>query len=107
MLHQIANEQLRFVLCSILLAFGGLCVTMQTAAVSKGLSIRTYFKGKLLQTLFSFLLALPAATLPFTDSALPALILYTIAICTVPIILHYFKKTIAFHRQMIYNTAKP
>ena len=57
-LQRIADIPVRFVICSTLLAFGGLCVTMQTISVTKGLSMIQYFKGKLLQTLFSFLLSL-------------------------------------------------
>lgn len=48
-LTEIEHLPLRFVLCSVFLGFGGLCVTMQTyfaaANVNKGL----YFPGKLLQ----------------------------------------------------------
>lgn len=57
MLGQLENEGLRFVLASTLLAFGGICVTMQTASVTAALSLKLYFPGKLLQTCFSFLLA--------------------------------------------------
>ena len=48
---------LRFVICSGLLAFGGLCVTMQTISVSAGMGLGWYFPGKLLQTLISLVLA--------------------------------------------------
>lgn len=47
----------RYIICSGLLAFGGLCVTMQTLSVAKELSLRQYFLGKLLQTVFSLILA--------------------------------------------------
>jgi len=40
-----------------MLAFGGLCVTMQTASAAKGLSLNTYLIGKLLQALLSILMA--------------------------------------------------
>lgn len=56
-LSRIDSEGLRFIFAAVFLAFGGLCVTMQTASVADGLSLRTYFPGKLLQTLVSFLLA--------------------------------------------------
>ena len=42
----------------ILLAAGGLCVTMQTASVAKGISMRYYFLGKTIQVIFSILLSL-------------------------------------------------
>lgn len=60
-LYAVANERLRFLICSGILAFGGLCVTMQTLSVTRGLSLRYYLAGKLLQTLFS--VALSAAVL--------------------------------------------
>lgn len=53
----IQNIELRFYICSGLLAFGGLCVTMQTVSVTSGLSLRYYFPGKLLQTALSILIA--------------------------------------------------
>lgn len=56
-LMQVQEESQRFLICSGILAFGGLCVTMQTAAVTNGLSLRYYLLGKLLQTLFSLLLS--------------------------------------------------
>lgn len=56
-LIRIDSEGLRFVIAAVLLAFGGLCVTMQTASVAKGIPLSLYFPGKLLQALISFLLA--------------------------------------------------
>ena len=53
MLSQISDIRLRFVLCSGMLAMGGICVTLQTMSVTKGLSVKHYLFGKLLQTLFS------------------------------------------------------
>ena len=49
-LNQIESLPLRFFLCSGLLAFGGLCVTMQTACTIGTLPLRPYLRGKLLQT---------------------------------------------------------
>jgi len=54
----IENMDMRFVLCSGMLAFGGLCVTMQTISVSNGLSIQHYLLGKFIQTSFSITAAL-------------------------------------------------
>ena len=53
----VPDISLRFVICSGILAFGGLCVSMQTMSVTKGLSLSRYFAGKLLQTVFSLILA--------------------------------------------------
>ncbi len=55
-LSALPSEALRFLLCGGMLAFGGLCVTMQTMSVTKGLSLKYYLAGKGLQTLLSLLL---------------------------------------------------
>ena len=43
------EEDLRFVLAAGMLGFGGLCVMMQSVGVARGLSLKLYFPGKLLQ----------------------------------------------------------
>ena len=57
MLTEIGNESLRFLVCSVLLAFGGGCVAMQTGAVIPGLSLLPYLKGKLMQTIYALSLS--------------------------------------------------
>ena len=57
-LFQILQEPIRFVLCSGMLSFGGICVLLQTKSVINGLSIRPYLLGKLMQTGFSVALAI-------------------------------------------------
>ena len=52
------NQTLQFVLCSIVLSFGGLCVLLQTKSVVGSLSMKKYFPGKLLQSIISALLAI-------------------------------------------------
>lgn len=47
----------RFLLCSCFLSLGGICVLLQTASVTQGLSLRYYLEGKLCQTLFSLMLS--------------------------------------------------
>lgn len=56
-LASIEDTSLRFLICSGILAFGGLCVTMQTVSVTKGLRLKYYLLGKGLQTLLSLLLS--------------------------------------------------
>lgn len=56
-LASISDTSLRFILCSAMLALGGICVTMQTMSVTYGLSLRYYFIGKLLQMIFSFVIS--------------------------------------------------
>lgn len=59
----IENVGLRLIICSALLAFGGLCVGMQTASVAANVDRRLYFPGKVLQTIFSILLSFSAQLL--------------------------------------------
>ena len=54
-LSSVNSEQMRFLLCSAMLSWGGLCVGMQTASVAKGLELTDYFMGKTFQTGFSLL----------------------------------------------------
>jgi hypothetical protein len=67
-LGRIANDGLRFIISSGMLAFGGLCVCMQTASVASGVKMNTYIWGKLLQVLFSITLASIFQFLLFTNS---------------------------------------
>ncbi len=55
-LAQIENEGLRMILASAFLAFGGLCVAMQTASVCTELDTKNYILGKTAQCLISIIL---------------------------------------------------
>ena len=53
----VASSGLRFILCSGTLAFGGICVAMQTASVTGKLGLGKYVQGKFLQAMISILLS--------------------------------------------------
>ena len=53
LLNRITDLRLRFLICSILLSLGGLCVFLQTQSVTKDLSLRYYIRGKLIQAIYS------------------------------------------------------
>ena len=53
MLSNICFEPLRFVVCSVILSFGGLCVMMQTVSVTASCGLGLYIPGKIVQTFFS------------------------------------------------------
>lgn len=57
-LELLGNEDLRFVLASVMLSSGGLCVWMQTASVCDSLDMQLYLPGKLLQTGLSAVLSI-------------------------------------------------
>lgn len=48
-LSRIENESVRFILCAVFMAFGGICVAIQTMTVTEGMSLKYYFLGKSVQ----------------------------------------------------------
>lgn len=69
-LDRIPNSGLRFIICSGMLAMGGLCVAMQTASVCQGVRLRLYFPGKIVQSLFCvFLSTVVQYSVPEFDTA--------------------------------------
>lgn len=68
MIHDVKS---RFILCSIMLAFGGLCITMQSISAMDTLSKKNYVIGKCMNAfiafLYSFIFAYlsPKVVLPF------------------------------------------
>lgn len=94
-LNYVGNEAIRFVICSGVLAFGGLCVAMQTASVTGSLGMGQYFAGKAIQTVSSIWLSLCVVTwgseyLVFCFFFLPLVALYWL-------ILRKKKKIVAIH----------
>lgn len=57
-LCKIHSEATRFIYASGILAFGGLCVGMQTKSVTQELACGYYFPGKIIQTSLALLLSL-------------------------------------------------
>ena len=85
MLSAVENTGLRFLICSALLSFGGLCVALQTSSVSSGVRQRHYLPGKCIQAIFSFLVAYIVQYL-FFDVAqkvhLPWLFFAALSVCS-------------------------
>lgn len=89
-LGAIRNESIRFILCSGLLAFGGLCVWMQTASVTADLRTGWYLLGKLLQTGISCGVSAALSPLLFTNEEMlysPALVCFGSALVIFSVIL--------------------
>jgi len=105
-LMQIPNESVRFVLCSIFLSFGGLCVWMQTLCVSPTLRAGRFFVGRCMHLCFSLSLALLAQSILFPDNALKlswaVMLLWAATVCLSLIC----KKGVAFPAKMLYNKKK-
>ena len=104
--HRIEEIPLRFIICSGLLSFGGVCVIMQTQAVTQGLHIRSYFYGKLYQCAISTGLAAAACCFFFGFEKI------YIAICAgccgfvFIMFLLQRKKTVAFSEYLLYTVRK-
>lgn len=79
MLAQIGDMQTRFILCSVFLSFGGLCVTMQTYSVTEGIDASLYLPGKIKQAVVS---ALMAGALFSWEIALACVIVVVLTIIT-------------------------
>ena len=84
MLDAFPSESTRFVISSLFLAFGGFCVMLQTASVTKGLGLGLYIPGKIIQTAVSTLTAAFVSHSLFHDNTCHLLIY--LSIC-VPIII--------------------
>ncbi len=69
-LSSIASEPVRFLLSSVFLSFGGICVGMQTRSITNKLGVGMYFPGKILQTILVASLSYFAQLLifPHTES---------------------------------------
>lgn len=76
-LSAIDNEGLRFIICSVMLAFGGLCVTIQTFSLCQGCDMTYYFPGKTIQSIFCFLISYLTQLIVFPHSCirLPSVVL--------------------------------
>lgn len=110
-LVNIPNTGMRFVMFNVILSAGGICVAMQTMSAVKDIGPGRYFPGKILQTAITFLLSSFAQFLIFPPQERYVVSEILLACSVVLIgailyILHKSKKTVAFTRQMLYNTQK-
>ena len=69
-LNTVTDPTIQFILFSVFISLGGICVLMQTASVAAPLSLRWYIKGKLLQCLISFIISGMAAMALFPTAHL-------------------------------------
>ena len=108
LLNELPSAGLKFIVASGILAFGGLCVCMQTQTVTQGLGIGYYFPGKILQAMLSILISaivqffsLNAADVFRVKQSTVYLLIVGVVLMTC--ILNR-KKVVAFGRRMLYNT---
>ena len=99
-LREITSEAVRWIIANCVLAWGGLCVTMQTASVTANLGLGKYIPGKFLHVAISGALATPVcyllypSTLPYWLLIFPVAALVAIGAVTANRQRH--KKVVAF-----------
>lgn len=93
LLGAIGNENLRFLICSGMLSFGGFCVILQTASVAGELGIGSYLKGKLAQLVFALMVSAGFAYEIWWLFPLLAVLIW------------FAKKAVAIHATLGYNRA--
>lgn len=99
-LNSVKDESLRFVVCSGILAFGGICVWMQTLSVTDGISTVHYLPGKLLQTCISCAVSSIFAVVLFSENEethSPALLAVCCALIT--LFVYFLAKKSSSNRQ--------
>lgn len=94
---------LRFIFCAVILAFGGICVCMQTVSATAELGTGFYFPGKVMQLSISLLLAQLLQFIIFprcecVNIRLQWIIIPVIIIATIPKIISKSKKIVAIQR---------
>lgn len=96
----IKNEPVRFVAAAFMLSMGGLCVLLQTRAVTGKLGTGMYLPGKLLQALISAILS--SLLLPILYPV--AVPFFCLSFSFVGILLLFIiKKVVAFRQNLLYN----
>lgn len=88
----------RFVICALMLGFGGICVSMQTASIARSIWSSLYIKGKLLQSIISFMLAsiLQFCLFPKVHQWRIPVVIYIAGITICVFLLMFFRKNSRF-----------
>lgn len=110
LLSKLPTEGIRFILASILLSLGGICVGMQTQSVTQRLGSGYYFPGKVLQALVCTFLScvLQKIIFPKTEIITVSPVIAGSVLCITVLFAYLLrgKKVVAFKRKMVYNTVK-
>lgn len=99
-LAALESEGVRFILCSLFLSLGGLCVGLQTVSVVGPLGIGMYFPGKVIQSILSTVMAFVFISVK-NHVFSPTVSIITVL--TFPLLIWLLKKTVAFPARFVYN----
>ena len=89
-LQQIGGESVRFLMASVMLSMGGICVWMQTKSVFPELNISHYLKGRAIHCINSLLLSI--AAIPVLVGMTNTMWIYILIILSIPILMAGFRK---------------
>ena len=84
MLTGIENSAMKFIFLTVFMVFGGLCVMLQTMSVAKGLSMKSYLVGKMIQTYIAFTLSLWLSQLLFPGN-IPVMLSFIMLLPIIPL----------------------
>lgn len=96
-LNAVADTKLRFIIASVILALGGLCVTMQTLSVTNDLGIGKYLLGKLLQGVISLI---------FSICVVHGQLWLPVIVLVATLVLRKIKKYVEIPMHLVYNRHK-
>jgi hypothetical protein len=88
-LKEIEKTGVRFILCSCFLAFGGLCVALQTSTAAASVDQRLYLPGKCVQALICFVVAYILQLLLFSSDQQMHLPWFFLAVIMLTVIYTY------------------
>ena len=103
-LNSITSPSLRFLLASVFINFGGICVAMQTASVISKLPVVPYLTGKGIQTSVSTLLSFLFCVIFWREIGVYEIIILIISL--LPGVIAFVsirKKYVVFQEHMMYN----
>ena len=89
-LQQIGGESVRFLMASVMLSMGGICVWMQTKSVFPELNMSHYLKGRAIHCINSLLLSI--AAIPVLVGMTNTMWIYILIILSIPILMAGFRK---------------
>ncbi len=98
-LISIQQEKTRFIIASVLLSLGGLCVFFQTTSVTRGLNIKLYFPGKLIQTALSLILSILCIPFLYNEIITPYNPLLLGGTIITFLLISYFKKNCSIPKE--------
>lgn len=91
-LHEIEDPALRMVIASMLLGISGLCVTMQTVAVTQNVGLGMYLPGKIIQCFVSIILSSIIGSFVYNARKLSVAVILSVCVLGIGIVLILLKK---------------